>query len=870
MAHQRARRNTAPSTEAIILGLQFLSPNMPESEWSQVGRALARLGIAGAFEAFDDWSAGSDSYDRADLKSRWRAWERHQGTGPGWGTFLKMCRDSGADFGNLRPESPAERAERDRQAAQRKAEADQVLQAQRQEAARRMARLAGVAKPADPQFPALVAKGVAPTETMRQVSGPDLVGVLGFIPDYPGRRALQGAAAVPPALVFPLHGPDGAASGFQVRWPDGSKYFPHGFEVSGRYWPCQALPTEAPEILLVGEGCLSALSAREATGLPAVAGLFTTNLPNAARTLRSIYASTPLLFLGDVDLSGDGQKYAEKGAQACGGHVVLPDFSKVDLTKWTGAKPPSDFNDLAQLAGLEEVRRQVLEAVAKAMGSTSKEAVGGEAAGEQQADTADLFDLSWPRPEWRPESTQSAGDSDLGNAARLFDHAGRDLLYVSEIGWHTWGGNRWFYDPAAAGRHADGLARLVLLDAATAASRAASATGDDRETWRTRAAALQSWARRCEKAATIESALQLLERRLIIGPTEADTDHFLLAVGNGVLDLRTGQLRPARRGDFITKGTGIAFDPAATCPVFERTLARIFRKHTGLISFMRRVAGYLLTGSTIEQCIFVFNGNGANGKSTLVNVLEELLGDYAKQAAPDLLLSKAGDRHPTEIADLRGARLVSAMETGEGRRLAESLVKQMSGGDKLKGRYMHRDFFEFVPSFKLVMATNHRPGIRGTDHGIWRRIRLIPFVETIGDDEKDPTLGQKLRAEMPGILAWAVRGCLEWQKEGLKPPEIVTTETNNYRQSEDVLARFIEERCEIAPGKSCPATPLFQAWNKWCDENGEYAGTQTAFGKKITERGYERTRSGGVVYLGIAVKPEPPETKSEIPYYGRA
>lgn len=474
----------------------------------------------------------------------------------------------------------------------------------------------------------------------------------------------------------------------------------------------------------------------------------------------------------------------------------------------------------------------------------------------QAAATNDAIgpDHQWPRAEWRPVVTTEAGDSDLGNVGRLFAHAGQNLLFVEGIGWHVWNGNRWQTNEAAARRMADELPRIVLRDARDCLDAAAKESDPDRrDKLSHRAERLTKWSRKCESGKVVDSAFGMLARRLVVAPSEVDNDPFLFSVNNGTVNLRTGQLRASQRIDFITKGSPVTFDPNATCPVFEGFLRRIFRKNTDLIPFIQRAVGYSLTGDTREQCLFLLHGVGCNGKSTLVNVLELLLGDYAKQAAPDLLTAKSGDRHPTEIADLRGSRLVATVETGEGRRLDETLIKQMTGGDRLKGRYMRQDFFEFLPEFKLWMATNHLPQIRGTDGGIWRRIRLIPFLETIGDDEKDPMLPTKLRAEAPGILAWAVRGCLEWQAGGLQPPAIVTGATAGYRAAEDTLGAFLSERCVLLPGLETQASELYRAYRQWAEENGEYVQTQTKFGKALTERGIERKTGRIVSYRGIGL-----------------
>jgi putative DNA primase/helicase len=479
-----------------------------------------------------------------------------------------------------------------------------------------------------------------------------------------------------------------------------------------------------------------------------------------------------------------------------------------------------------------------------------------EAPNWQAAATNDAIgpDHQWPRAEWRPVVTTDAGDSDLGNCRRLFDHAGRDLLFVESVGWHVWGGNRWQPNEAAARRMADELPRIVLSDARDcldAASR--DADPDRRDKLSNKAERLTKWSRKCESGKVVASAFEMLERRLIVAPSEVDNDPFLFSVNNGTVNLRTGQLRPSERGNFITKGASVAFDPDAKCPTFEGFLNRIFRRHLEVIPFLQRAVGYSLTGDTREQCLFLLHGSGANGKSTLLSVIETILGGYAKQAAPDLLTAKTGDRHPTEIADLRGSRLIATVETGEGRRLDETLIKQMTGGDRLKGRYMRQDFFEFLPEFKLWMATNHLPQIRGTDGGIWRRIRLIPFLETIGDDEKDPMLPAKLRAEAPGILAWAVRGGMEWQAGGLQPPAIVTGATAGYRAAEDTLGAFLSERCVLLPGLETQASELYRAYRQWAEENGEYVQTQTKFGKALTERDIERKTGRIVSYRGIGL-----------------
>jgi putative DNA primase/helicase len=322
----------------------------------------------------------------------------------------------------------------------------------------------------------------------------------------------------------------------------------------------------------------------------------------------------------------------------------------------------------------------------------------------------------------------------------------------------------------------------------------------------------------------------------------------------------------------------VAYDPQAACPTWERFLWRIIGgtnleddtedrgagesdnrqaaddRAKRLIGFLQRAIGYSLTGETREQCLFVLHGSGANGKSTFLEVLQTLLGDYAQSTPSASLLAK--DRHdgiPNDIARLRGARLVTAVEIGQGRRLNEELMKRLTGQDTITARFLHAEFFDFRAEFKLFIACNHLPTITGTDHAIWRRIRLIPFTVTIPETEQDKDLPAKLQAELPGILAWAVRGCLAWQREGLGTPEEVKQATAGYRASMDQIGRFIEECCLVSQQVRIKASELYEAYKKWCDANGEQAATLSAFGHYLEEQGFAKHKIGTIWRLGIGL-----------------
>ena len=375
--------------------------------------------------------------------------------------------------------------------------------------------------------------------------------------------------------------------------------------------------------------------------------------------------------------------------------------------------------------------------------------------------------------------------TDLGNARRLVHQYGQELRYCNQRGWFIWDDRRWEPDDTGAvERFAKAAVRGIYNEAGAC---------DDKDL-RERIA---SHAYKSESDSRIKSMITLAktEPEVVVRLDELDRDPWLLNLNNGTLDLSTGELKPHSRKNLITKLIPIDYYPDAVCPTWLGFLERITDGNTELIRFLQKAIGYSLTAITREQCFFILYGNGANGKSTFLNMLSALLGDYGRQTRTETLLVKRGDQIPNDIARLAGSRFVCAVETENGRRLAEGLIKQMTGCDRMTARFLHREFFEFEPTFKLWLAVNHKPKVRGSDHAVWRRIRLIPFTVTIPEAERDSDLSAKLRVELPGILAWSVKGCELWQSNGLKPPKTVAAATEDYRKEADVIAAFLDEAC---------------------------------------------------------------------------
>jgi putative DNA primase/helicase len=323
------------------------------------------------------------------------------------------------------------------------------------------------------------------------------------------------------------------------------------------------------------------------------------------------------------------------------------------------------------------------------------------------------------------------------------------------------------------------------------------------------------------------------------------------------IDLITGKTYDPRPEDYMTKCSAVA--PGGDCPQWRKFLETVTGGDTDLEEYLQRVCGYCLTGLTSEHAIFFLYGTGANGKSVFMNTISGMMGDYAVAAPMDTFIESKMDRHPTELAMLRGARLVTATETQAGRHWNEARIKQLTGGDPIPARFMRGDFFEFKPQFKLMISGNHKPALRNIDEGIRRRLHLIPFTVTIPADQRDPALPDKLRDEWPGILQWAIDGTLEWRRTGLNAPAAVISATNAYLDAEDDTASWIGECCIEDRAIEASSSDLYASWKAWAERTGRVggAGSQKAFSQAIEDKGYSKDkRRTGMVFGGLRLNPQ--------------
>jgi putative DNA primase/helicase len=425
------------------------------------------------------------------------------------------------------------------------------------------------------------------------------------------------------------------------------------------------------------------------------------------------------------------------------------------------------------------------------------------------------------------ELGQVGGSGEDKLALAFAEEHASNLRYVAAWGrWLVWDGTRWVIDDTL---HTYDRVRGLCREVAAKAS--------------------------AQMVAAVER-LARSDRRLAATVDQWDAGSWLLNTPSGVVDLHTGQVRPHCAEDYCIKITAVGPDTACPIPIWTRFLDRVMGGDADLCAFIRRTLGYALTGDTREHALFFAYGSGANGKSVLTSTVAGILDEYHAIAPHDTFIEAKQDKHPTDIAGLRGARLVTMTETAEGRRWDEVKLKKATGGDRVEARFMRQDFFEYQPQFKLWIAGNHKPHLRSVDEAIRRRFNLIPFTVTIPAAERDQKLTEKLKVEWPGILQWMVDGCLEWQREGLAAPAAVRTATEGYFESEDAIGAWIEDRCDRELNSWELTKTLFSSWKEWAETAGERTGTRKRFVHALESRGFRcQRRHVGRGIEGLTTKP---------------
>ena len=466
---------------------------------------------------------------------------------------------------------------------------------------------------------------------------------------------------------------------------------------------------------------------------------------------------------------------------------------------------------------------------------------------------------------------------DLGNGRRLMARFGADLLYVKDVGWHVWAESHWDRDDGERQAHLRAQDTVDAIKDEAEALQAHGPFGDPPEDedeakafqkeWEKLVDGRFAWAVASGGSARISAMLREAAPNVSAKLEDLDADPFMLNVVNGTLALRQADsgkgggdlaLMPHQREHLITKISPAAYDPEAEAAAFRRFLDQILPDRE-IQGFLQRWFGYCLTGDTSEQCLVLCHGVGANGKSTLVDTVKWILGDYAMTLPFASLLHddrRRGSEPTPDLARLPGARLVSAAEPEIGQRFSESLIKTLTGGEPITARHLQQDFFEFAPSFKLVLSFNTKPSVRGQDEGIWRRLLMVPFDVIVPKERRDRDLAQKLRGESSGILNWMLDGLRLWFEGGLQIPEAVRAATAAYKSESDPLGQFLEMATQRKPGAHVQAKQLYTAYTHWCKENAVEPLSMTAVGRKLGDRGFEKDRIGVVYYKDLELLEE--------------
>ena len=643
-------------------------------------------------------------------------------------------------------------------------------------------------------------------------------------------------------LVIPVADADGRLQSVQEIYPDGRKQFAKDARMKGGRFVFGVLIDGG--LIIMTEGFSTGASVF-ASGAGAVVNCFSGgNLATVAADLRQQYPHSFILVAGDLDAHGKGAEYARAAVA-----VAMPN-SGVVLPVFSDGRESGDFNDLHQFAGIDEVRKQ-LEKTDRAGCDSSRLSDVCEA--DPLSNMREFNAPALAVADVRDGTTTTRPLTEVGNAHRLLDLHGERLRYVPDVsGWIVFRDGAWAWDRSGSfvRETAGKLGEQIYAEGAAFSMEQAQH--------------FAKHARVSQSARTIDAAVSLLSDQSNIRLPLAliDADPMLIGFDHArqVIDLRTGLARPAVAADYITKSlTPCTIGDSAKAVRWLAFLEQIFDGDAELIGWLHRWCGYLLTGSTSEQIFLFFFGLGANGKSVFAELLKYVMGDYGRAVASETLTEtkrQAGGASP-DLADLIGCRLAMSNETEDGSALAESLVKNLTAGDTITARQLYAQPVQFQPAFKLLMLGNHRPIIRGNDYGIWRRVRLVPFTRTFSEQERDPHLLDKLKAEAPHILAWMVDGCMEWQRRGLADvPSVVVSQTADYREEQDIIGQWLGECAKMDRSAEVESGELYASYREWCEtNNGSKPASKTSLCRRLPERGFQSRRSNGKSYWqGLALK----------------
>jgi P4 family phage/plasmid primase-like protien len=664
-------------------------------------------------------------------------------------------------------------------------------------------------------------------------------------------------------LLIPVYQSPGKLSGYQWITPDGAKYFQDGAQFQGAFHPI-AGPDRSR--LIICEGYATGYALARATGHSVACAMSAGNISAVAAKFRATAQEQgrTLVLAADNDRETFERTGRNPGVDACrasaqaGDLVIVPEFAPGDAG--------TDWDDAARLYG-DRVILEAIDAAANPRQIAEPEPARqiAEPVEEPATPTADPVPALIPATPLRRLRTDlsSAPDdmatpakySELSVASEFARQLSSDLRYVAAWGrWMVFTGSRWQQDHTL--RYVEHAKRMCAAVSETARA--------DYSTFTTETQRNATIAKYGERR-TIMSITELSRSDTALAATidQWDADLWALNTPAGVVDLRTGTLRAPRVDDYCTKITRTAPATSADCPQWLRFLDTATGGDPALVAFLRRLMGYALTGAVTEHVLVFFHGPGGNGKGTFLNTMAWILGDYAQTAGMSVFTENKHEAHPTELASMMGARLVVAQETEEGKRFNESRIKALTGGDPVTARFMRQDEFTFQPQLTLVMSGNHKPSLRNVDEALRRRFRLVPFDAAIPANQRDPNLSEKLRAEAPAILRWAIDGCIEWQRTGLDAPARVMDATDDYFEAQDTLGAWVEENCETGQGLSWSRGDLYADYKRWCGAAGEFAIPQKRWCAALELRGFGvRQLNGRALCTGIRLRADRLDARS--------